>query len=50
MCMCTKWLVIPPPGKGARRYFTTEAQAKTYAATFADKGGATIKPPTKPKK
>jgi hypothetical protein len=42
--MCSKWLVIPPTGKGARRYFTTEAQANAYASKYP---GATIKPPKK---
>lgn len=47
MCMCSKWLVIPPPGKAARRYFNTESQAQDYAAKYP---GAKIKAPTKPKK
>jgi len=44
MCMCTKWLVIPPAGKGPRRYHTTEAQANAYAAKYP---GAKIQPPKK---
>lgn len=44
MCMCTKWLVKPPTGKGRQRYFNTESEAKTYAAQHP---GATIKAPTK---
>lgn len=48
MCMCSKWLVAAPKAEGGRtQYFTTEEQARAYAAKF--KGVSTIKPPTKPK-
>jgi len=47
MCLCTQWLVTPPKGEGKSRYFSTEAQAKAYAAKFT---GATIKPPKSTKK